>query len=725
MDTLGGVRPGFSLKSVAVQVVSSNWHSFGGSLLRGARLRPRLPAMNPKRQQRCRDCGKKPRVDTQCLRCVRERRTHDAPQPRRLSRVWATGCTLSRSGAALLAAAVVVILPGLTSATPAQAASIPAWDLSKPCPNVLVIGARGSGQEDGKGGIPANSATLGLGPEVYGFANHLATIVASNGKGSVAVWNNTYPAIPYIKFVRGDPNLLQSVDAGVTTTRVMVAAVADKCAAATKIILAGYSQGAWVAHDGAEFVRAQDRQYIAALVLIADPGYSGADHGIGVGTAVKGRNGLVGPTGPPDFLKAKTVSVCDRGDAVCQSDPLDLYVAGGLVHTVDYQDPIIQIGTAAVVYSLLYPAAPAGGGSSSALDLVFVIDTTGSMAPYIDSTVASAQSILSSLDARHVNYRIGVVDYKDADGCADYDAVTDLSFTNDGAAIKAALASLQGKVSGGCDTPEDVLSGVDRALSLPWRNGVKKVVVQMGDAPGKDPEPHSGLTTAKVAAHALAVDPAIVDPILVGADSDAHTFDTALAAATGGQTFDATADPAGVGQVVADAVVQIADAARLQFVSFPGHVVADATSRRGAVVTFAVPELSDGTATPPAASCASARGLTSGSRFPIGDTTVTCQARASATGSTATLDFVVTVNGAPAQLANLQRAVQAMQHGTSLSHKVQAAANALRRGHVRETCSALRAVDNEVREQSRRHLTSQEAWYIRSSTDRIRAVIGC
>jgi hypothetical protein len=40
----------------------------------------------------------------------------------------------------------------------------------------------------------------------------------------------------------------------------------------------------------------------------------------------------------------------------------------------------------------------------------------------------------------------------------------------------------------------------------------------MGDAPGKDPEPHSGLTLAKVQAHAKAVDPAIVDPILVGSD---------------------------------------------------------------------------------------------------------------------------------------------------------------------------------------------------------------
>ena len=62
---------------------------------------------------------------------------------------------------------------------------------------------------------------------------------------------------------------------------------------------------------------------------------------------------------------------------------------------------------------------------------------------------------------------------------------------------------------------------------------------------------------AKVAAQALAVDPAIVDPILVGPDSDAHAFGTALAGAAGRQTFDATGDPAGVGQVVVDAIGEV------------------------------------------------------------------------------------------------------------------------------------------------------------------------
>ena len=80
--------------------------------------------------------------------------------------------------------------------------------------------------------------------------------------------------------------------------------------------------------------------------------------------------------------------------------------------------------------------------------------------------------------------------------------VTDLPFSTDQAAIQSALSALGGKIEGGCDTPEDVYSGIDRALHFPWRSGVTKTVIVMGDAPGHDPEPHTGLTLSKIKAEA-------------------------------------------------------------------------------------------------------------------------------------------------------------------------------------------------------------------------------
>jgi len=201
------------------------------------------------------------------------------------------------------------------------------------------------------------------------------------------------------------------------------------------------------------------------------------------------------------------------------------------------------------------------------VDIVFAIDTTGSMAPYIASVVASASSVVDSLAGDGVDYRIGLVDYKDVDsdpavvpGCPPdaYAARTDLAFSDVKADIQAAIGTLPGAVGGGCDIPEDVYSGVEQAIGFPWRDGVKKAIIQMGDAPGHDPEAHSGFTLARVTADAAAVDPAVVFAILVGPDTSAHAFAIQLATATGGLTFDATANPGQAGPAVLAAVTELA-----------------------------------------------------------------------------------------------------------------------------------------------------------------------
>lgn len=235
------------------------------------------------------------------------------------------------------------------------------------------------------------------------------------------------------------------------------------------------------------------------------------------------------------------------------------------------------------------PTTGGGSGSSGAggakkVDVVFAIDTTGSMSPYINSVVQSASSIVNTLSAAHADYRVGVVDYKDSDyGCSDYDAVKDLDFSTSASAIQSTLSGLVGKVSGGCDTPEDVYSGIHLALGFPWRSGVTKAVIFMGDAPGHDPEPHSGLTLAAIKAEAFAVDPAQVYPVLVGSDTDAHSFDQALADATGGQSFDATSDPTAAGAAFVTAIDAILGTLQpTQTVVTPGAVTAPA----GAPVTL-------------------------------------------------------------------------------------------------------------------------------------------
>ncbi|MDA0366682.1 MAG: VWA domain-containing protein [Chloroflexi bacterium] len=226
------------------------------------------------------------------------------------------------------------------------------------------------------------------------------------------------------------------------------------------------------------------------------------------------------------------------------------------------------------------------------VDLVFAIDTTGSMGPYIAAVVTAANDIVDALSgrgtpARRTDYRVGLVDYKDVDSdlpffCADdpYAAIIDLPFSTTRTSIVSAIGTLPGKVSGGCDWPEDVLSGIQMAVGFPWRDGVNKAIIVMGDAPGHDSEAHSGLTSASVIAAALAVDPAVIYPILVGFDPDATAFMRILAVGTGGQTFDGTAG--NVGQAVLDAIAVI--------VSTPP---AD-TTRPAVTVTFPAPPAGQG-----------------------------------------------------------------------------------------------------------------------------------
>src|SRR5512144_3175179 len=116
----------------------------------------------------------------------------------------------------------------------------------------------------------------------------------------------------------------------------------------------------------------------------------------------------------------------------------------------------------------------------SRLDLVFCVDLTGSMSPFIQAARAQMTSILDALRAQLGDgLRVGVVAYRDhCDGkkvCEKHD------FMADARAVKATLDGLQ--ILGGGDYPEAVFTGLDACVKLPWREGAYRVIVLVGDAP--------------------------------------------------------------------------------------------------------------------------------------------------------------------------------------------------------------------------------------------------
>ncbi|MCL6614395.1 MAG: VWA domain-containing protein, partial [Firmicutes bacterium] len=121
------------------------------------------------------------------------------------------------------------------------------------------------------------------------------------------------------------------------------------------------------------------------------------------------------------------------------------------------------------------------------LDLIFVIDTTGSMWDDIAGVKAAAIQIVNALENETPGYRVAIADYRDfpvspygASGDYPYHPV--LPFSQDKARIISGIQSLS--LGNGLDWPESVYSALIRAINTEglgeWRDGATKVVIPIG-----------------------------------------------------------------------------------------------------------------------------------------------------------------------------------------------------------------------------------------------------
>jgi len=157
----------------------------------------------------------------------------------------------------------------------------------------------------------------------------------------------------------------------------------------------------------------------------------------------------------------------------------------------------------------------------------------------------------------------------------------------------------------------------------------------------------------------------------------------------------------------------------------PGTVTADATSPQGAHVTYTV-HVSDPDNVPAQLTVSCTPG--SGSLFPIGTTTVTCQASDPA-GNTTTGAFQVVVKGAGPQIDDLMALVDSFGLSSGLEQsfndKLLDARDALNAGDATTACNDLRAFSNEAGAQSGKALTADQANQLLSAAERVQAVLGC
>lgn len=240
---------------------------------------------------------------------------------------------------------LAVLLAGMVAAGLSTATAVAAPD----CADYHWIGAAGSGQRDGA----AASANGGMGDVVYRSYQQIRSDLAASGK-TITAEAVQYPAAPVPEDggIGGWLTFLGSVNDGTDATAEQLEAFTEKCPA-TKVVLAGYSQGAMVIHRNLHDLA--DNPNIAAALLVADGDRLAVDTTINMGSTALARGTGKGVAQEHSFLSsantamlpptigARTISVCDFGDPVC-----------------DYRPESTEISTTAVAVHTAYTPALTG-----------------------------------------------------------------------------------------------------------------------------------------------------------------------------------------------------------------------------------------------------------------------------------------------------------------------------------------------------------------------------
>ncbi|MEZ4391440.1 MAG: VIT domain-containing protein [Polyangiales bacterium] len=117
------------------------------------------------------------------------------------------------------------------------------------------------------------------------------------------------------------------------------------------------------------------------------------------------------------------------------------------------------------------------------LDLVFLVDETGSMGSYIAQVREHLLALVEELKASPLcrMLRLGVVSYRDHPPQDNTYASKVLPLTDDIETVRRAVERLT--ASGGGDGPESVTDGLYDLVRLEWRPSAARAVVWFGDAP--------------------------------------------------------------------------------------------------------------------------------------------------------------------------------------------------------------------------------------------------
>lgn len=149
------------------------------------------------------------------------------------------------------------------------------------------------------------------------------------------------------------------------------------------------------------------------------------------------------------------------------------------------------------------------GEGTTGLDVVFVLDSTGSMT----STIEDAKDYAATMadQVKELRGRVALVEYRDAGD--EFVSRVRTDFTEDTSRLDEELGEIV--ADGGGDPPEALLHALMTAFNqLHWRDGATKAAIVLTDTSFHDPDVASGVTSEQVAARSLEIDPVNVYPVV-------------------------------------------------------------------------------------------------------------------------------------------------------------------------------------------------------------------
>ena len=167
-------------------------------------------------------------------------------------------------------------------------------------------------------------------------------------------------------------------------------------------------------------------------------------------------------------------------------------------------------------------------------DVVFVLDTTGSMSLYIDQMKTFIRNYSSKI--KEMNGRVGLVVYRDAGD--EYTAKKLSDLQSDTTDMLGKLEDIS--VEGGDDDPEAALHASMVAMNeMKWQKGATKAIILLTDAGYHEPDKVDGSTLAAVAKRSLEIDPVNIYPVvekhLEGSYEDMASQTTGQVIVSGGE----------------------------------------------------------------------------------------------------------------------------------------------------------------------------------------------